>query len=62
MYDAAACGHSLDLVGSEYLDVTHAVLMGEFSLQNIAQNLHVAVRMGPKTSSFFYTIFVDHAQ
>ena len=58
----AAGRHLLDLVRPQHLDVSHAVLVGQFAFQNVAQDLHVAVSVGSKAASFGYAVFVDHAQ
>ncbi len=62
MGHAGTSAHQLDLPGFEFSTVAHAVLVGECAGDDIAENLHVPVRMGRKTAAGGDLVLVDHAQ
>ena len=60
--DTLAGAHQLDLAGLELAAVAHAVLVGESSFEDIAEDLHVAMGMGPKAVPGIDAIVVDHPE
>ena len=59
---ASACAHALHVTGRDALDVAHAVLVGQFARQHVADDFHVAVAMGAKPGARRNAVFVDDAQ
>ena len=62
VHHARACAHALHVAGRNALDVAHTVLVGQFTRQHVADDLHVAVAMGAKAGAGRNAVFVDDAQ
>src|SRR5579862_1481626 len=60
MDHAIACRHLLDLVRAEHLNMSHAVLVSQFALENVTENLHVTMGMGTEAASGGDAIVIDH--
>ena len=57
-----AGAHQLDLARHESATIAHAVLVFERAIDDIAEDLHVPMRMIWKTTAWRDTVFIDHAQ
>ena len=62
VFNAGAGTHALHVPWRNAFDVTHAVLVGQIARQHIADDFHVLVAMGAKTSTRGNAVFVDDAQ
>lgn len=62
MGDARAGAHQLDLARLEPAAVAHAVLVFERAVDDIAEDLHVPVRMTWESAFWRDAVFIDHAQ
>ena len=54
--------HALHVARRNALDVTHRVLVRQFTTQHVADDFHVAMTMGAKTGAWCNAVFVDDAQ
>ena len=57
-----ARAHALHIPGGNAFDIAHVVLVGQIARQHIADDLHVLVAVGAKTSARRDPVFVDHPQ
>jgi len=62
MGHARAGAHQLDLARRESAAVAHAVLVFKRAIDDIAEDLHVLVRMIWKSAARRDTVFIDHAK
>mmetsp|Transcript_1065 Transcript_1065/g.2840 ORF Transcript_1065/g.2840 Transcript_1065/m.2840 type:complete len:213 (-) Transcript_1065:201-839(-) len=67
--NAGAGAHALHITGADdaavgraLLAVAHAVLVRQFTVEHIADDLHVAVAMGAEAGTRGDPVFIDHAQ
>src|SRR5262245_61305218 len=58
----SAGGHVLQLAGPQDGAVAHAISVFQRSLENIGNDLHVAVAMHPKALAWLHAIVVDHSE
>jgi len=56
------CSHTLDFAGSFDGLVVHRILVRQRPFKHIADDLHIAVRMGTEASALFDSIFIDNTQ
>lgn len=57
-----AGAHQLDLARLESAPVAHAVFVFERAIDDIAEDLHVPVRMIWKTTAWCDTVLIDHTK
>lgn len=60
--DAAAGAHELDLAGAQHAAVAHAVFVLERAIEDVAEDFHVAVRMGGEAGTWGDDILIDNAE
>ena len=60
--DAGTRTHALHIPWGNAFDIAHAVLVGQIARQHIADDFHVLVAMGAKTSACSNTVFVNYPQ
>src|SRR5450759_4037884 len=54
--------HALHVAGTDHRAVAHAVLVLERALEDVGDDLHVAVAMGAEALARLHDVLVDHAQ
>lgn len=54
--------HELDLSGLEHATIAHAVLVFERAFDNVAEDLHVAMRMHGESATGRNVVVIDHPQ
>ena len=59
---AGAGAHALHVSGGNTFDVTHAVFVCQIARKYVADDFHVAVAVGTKTSARGNAVFIDDAQ
>src|ERR1700730_7930998 len=59
---AGARAHALSVAGTNGRAIPHAVFVLESTLQQVGDDLHVAVRMHGETVAPLHPVFVNHAQ
>ena len=62
MRNTGTGAHQLNLTGKQPASISHAILVFERAIEDVTENLHVAVRVGGKTTAGRHTVFIDHAQ
>src|SRR5437660_1506296 len=62
VHDASTSTHSLHIAGWNALHVAHAVLMGEFAREHVADDFHVAVTVLAEAGPRRHAVFVDYPQ
>ena len=59
---ARACAHALNIAWRDAFDVAHVVFVRQLARHHIADDFHVFVAVGTKTSAGRNTVFIDDAQ
>ena len=59
---SATCAHTLNIAWWNAFDITYAIFMRQFSRENVANNLHIAMAMLTKTHSCSHAILINDAQ
>lgn len=62
MGDTCASAHQLDLVGLQLAAISHAVLVGDGSGDDVAENFHFPMRVSGETCAWGDDVLVDDAQ
>src|SRR5690606_10694345 len=62
MHDAGACAHALHVAIADGRSIAHTVRMGEFALQYIRNNFHVAMAVLAESAPGLLSVFVDDKQ
>src|SRR5262249_10481559 len=62
VHDAGARGHALDVAGADGGTVAHAVLVGDGAVEDVGDDLHVAVGMRAEALAGGDAVVVDDAQ
>src|SRR5260221_5673840 len=62
VHDAAAGAHALDLAGPDHAAAAARVLVLQGAREDVAQDLHVAVRVRAEALAGLHGVVVDHAQ
>jgi len=62
VHDPRSSAHSLNVPGRNGDHIAHIVFVGQFTRQNIADDLHVSVTMGAKASAWLNSVLIDNAQ
>src|SRR5215470_1493334 len=60
--DASSGSHSLHITGPDHRSIAHAVFVFQCTLENISNDLHIAVTMLGKPSTGCDKVFIDHAE
>src|SRR5580765_2230355 len=60
--DSGSGRHALNLIGAKHLRVAHAVLMSEFPFEDVADDLHITMRMGSEAAAGGDSVVVEDAQ
>src|ERR1700722_15737077 len=60
VHHARTSRHALNFIGPEHLLMSHAVLMGQRTFQDIAENLHVAMPVGAESPARGHAVLIDH--
>ena len=62
MQDTRARAHTLHFTGADDGLIAHAVFMFERALQDISDDLHIAMSMGRETPAGNHEVLVGHSQ
>ncbi len=60
--DAGASTHELDLAGAKLATISHAVLVFQYTGDDVSENFHIAVRVSGKSTTGGHVIFIDDPQ
>ena len=61
MSNPASRAHVLNIARFNYGTIAHAILVSDFALEHISNDLHIFVRMRRKSYSFLDHVFVNYA-
>jgi hypothetical protein len=60
--NAGAGGHALHVARTDHRTIAHRILVRQFPVEDIADDLHVTVSVGTEAGTRLHAILIDHAQ